>query len=153
AATRCWTYHPPTTATSPTATTTTATTTTARRRSTSPQANWVHMQDYIPFVRARATQAQALETAIGAISAEVRAQQAAGAFRGPGPIFVGIGASLAAACAPTWTLRGRGIHAWRLGAGDHPLPFPATPHPVVGVSQSGRSAETLAVLDSVARDL
>ena len=48
-----------------------------------------------------------------------------------------------------WSLRSRGIHSWRLGAGDQPLPFPATVHPVVGVSQSGRSAETLAVLESV----
>jgi fructoselysine-6-P-deglycase FrlB-like protein len=107
------------------------------------------MHDYITFAEARAGQARALEDAIGTLTTAVHAQRDAGGLRGPGPVFVGIGASLAAACAPVWTLRLRGVHAWRLGAGDHPLPYPASPHPVVGVSQSGRSAETLAVLDSV----
>lgn len=107
------------------------------------------VRGYITFAAARATQAAALDTAIAAIAAEVREQQGAGAFAGPGPIFVGIGASLAAACAPVWTLRGRGIHAWRLGAGDHPVPFPSSAHPIVGISQSGKSTETLAVLGSV----
>jgi glucosamine--fructose-6-phosphate aminotransferase (isomerizing) len=73
----------------------------------------------------------------------------AGRFAGPGPILVGIGASLAAASAPVWTLRSRGIHSWRLGAGDLPLPFPASDHPIIGISQSGKSTETLAVLESV----
>jgi glucosamine--fructose-6-phosphate aminotransferase (isomerizing) len=42
---------------------------------------------------------------------------------------------------------------WRLSAGDFPLPLPHSAHPVIGISQSGRSTETLAALDSVARDL
>ena len=108
---------------------------------------------YITFASARATQAAALETAIDSIAAEVRDQQRGGAFAGPGPIFVGIGASLAAACAPVWTLRSRGIHSWRLGAGDHPVPFPSSVHPIVGISQSGKSTETLAVLGSVDESL
>jgi fructoselysine-6-P-deglycase FrlB-like protein len=66
---------------------------------------------------------------------------------------VGIGASYAAACAPVWVLRSRGIHAWRLSSGDLPLPYPESVHPIVGISQSGRSAETLAVLESVPADL
>lgn len=105
--------------------------------------------DYITFAAARSTQAAALSDAIDRIGAEVREQQAAGGFAAAGPILVGIGASLAAACAPVWTLRGRGIHSWRLGAGDLPLPFPATDHPIIGISQSGKSTETLAVLESV----
>ena len=105
--------------------------------------------DYITFASARATQADALETAIATISSEVRAQQSAGRFVGAGPVFVGIGASLAAACAPVWELRSRGIHSWRLGAGDHPLPFPVSQHPIIGISQSGKSTETLAVLGSI----
>ena len=107
------------------------------------------MRGYITFASARATQAEALEAAIASIADDVRGQQAGGAFSGPGPIFVGIGASLAAACAPVWTLRERGIHAWRLGSGDFPLPFPSDVHPIIGISQSGKSTETIAVLDSI----
>lgn len=103
----------------------------------------------VPFTVARAAQAEYLDQAIRCVTGAVTALAEAGDLPQPGPIFVGIGASLAAACAPVWVLRGRGIHSWRLGAGDYPLPFPASSHPVVGVSQSGRSAETLAVLQSV----
>jgi len=106
----------------------------------------------VSFAAARADQASRLGEAIDAVTAATAKLAAAGALSGPGPIFVGIGASNAAACAPVWTLRARGIHSWRLGAGDHPLPFPRSNHPVVGVSQSGRSTETLAVLESVAHE-
>jgi fructoselysine-6-P-deglycase FrlB-like protein len=108
--------------------------------------------DTVTFAQARADQARRLGQAIPAVTAMVTDLAAAGDFSGAGPIFVGIGASNAAACAPVWVLRGRGIHSWRLGAGDHPLPFPRSEHPVVGISQSGRSAETLAVLESVQPD-
>lgn len=111
------------------------------------------MDGYISYAAARASQADALAAAIARLGDAVRAQQEAGAFRGPGPVFLGIGASLAAACAPVWVLRGRGIHSWRLGAGDYPLPFPTSVHPVFAVSQSGRSTETLAALDSLPREL
>ena len=47
-----------------------------------------------------------------------------------------------------WALRSRGIEASRANAGDYPLPYPASQHPIIGVSQSGRSAETLAVLQA-----
>jgi len=107
------------------------------------------MRGYITFAAARATQAESLETAIASIADDVRGQQSSGAFTGPGPIFVGIGASLAAACAPVWSLRERGIHSWRLGSGDFPLPFPESGHPIIGISQSGKSTETIAVLDSI----
>lgn len=103
----------------------------------------------VPFAAARAAQAQHLETAIASVTSAVSGLARAGGLSLPGPVFVGIGASLAAACAPVWVLRSRGIHSWRLGAGDYPLPFPASSHPVVAVSQSGRSAETLAVLESL----
>ena len=101
------------------------------------------------FASARADQAARLAEAIEAVAAAVTKRSRAGLLSQPGPIFVAIGASLAAACAPVWVLRSRGIHSWRLNAGDHPLPFPASVHPLIGVSQSGRSAETLAVLESV----
>ena len=104
---------------------------------------------YIAYTQARATQAAELAAAVHRLAGSVAELAAGGRFAGPGPVFVGIGASLAAACAPVWTLRTRGIHSWRLGAGDHPLPFPPSSHPVFGVSQSGRSAETLAVLETI----
>ncbi|QUQ66113.1 SIS domain-containing protein [Kutzneria sp. CA-103260] len=104
---------------------------------------------FIAYTRARATQAADLAAAVDRLASSVAELAAGGRLSGPGPVFVGIGASLAAACAPVWTLRERGIHSWRLGAGDHPLPFPPSSHPVFGVSQSGRSAETLAVLETI----
>ena len=107
----------------------------------------------LSFAAARAGQAENLAAAITEVTDAVSALAAAGRLALPGPIFTGIGASLAAACAPVWSLRSRGIHSWRLGAGDQPLPFPPTVHPVVGVSQSGRSAETLALLESVSGPL
>jgi glucosamine--fructose-6-phosphate aminotransferase (isomerizing) len=102
---------------------------------------------FISFAEARGRQPAALAAAITRLTGSIT--EFAGRRTGPGPIFVAIGASHAAACAPVWALRTRGIHSWRLGAGDHPLPFPASTHPVFGVSQSGRSAETLAVLETV----
>ncbi|WP_431279549.1 SIS domain-containing protein [Leifsonia poae] len=111
------------------------------------------MNGYNTFAAARATQAEELGRAIPLIAAQIADRQAAGELEGPGPVFVGIGASLAAACAAVWELRSRGIHSWRLGAGDLPLPFPESTHPIVAISQSGRSAETLAVLESVAPEL
>ena len=104
---------------------------------------------YIAYTRARATQAAELAAAVDRLAGSVAELAAGGRLSGPGPVFVGIGASLAAACAPVWALRARGVHSWRLGAGDHPLPFPPSSHPVFGVSQSGRSAETLAVLETI----
>ncbi|MCS5718848.1 SIS domain-containing protein [Herbiconiux sp. CPCC 205763] len=107
------------------------------------------MKGYVPLAEARRNQVGHLEPAIDRIAADALELQASGALSGPGPIFVGIGASLAAAAAPVWVLRKRGIHSWRLGAGDLPLPFPASVHPIIGISQSGKSSETLAVLESV----
>jgi glucosamine--fructose-6-phosphate aminotransferase (isomerizing) len=107
---------------------------------------------YIPFHRARATQAASMREAIPNVVAEIESAGRAGLLEGPGPVFIGIGASLAAAGAAVWTLRSRGIHACRLNAGEHPLPFPNSEHPLVGVSQSGKSTETLAVLESVVRE-
>jgi glucosamine--fructose-6-phosphate aminotransferase (isomerizing) len=104
---------------------------------------------YLAFAAARATQAEALTAAVTRLTGAVTSFAEEGVLQGPGPVFVGIGASLAAACAPVWALRSRGIHSWRLGAGDHPLPFPVSRHPIFGVSQSGRSSETLAVLGSI----
>lgn len=108
------------------------------------------MSGYITYATARRSQADALERVTASVRAQVRSRQAAGELTGPGPVFVGIGNSLAAACAPVWSLRSRGIHSWRLASGDYPVPFPDSVHPIVGISQSGRSPETLAVLQGAA---
>lgn len=108
-------------------------------------------QDYAPFAEARESQADALTAAISRLGDRVTGLADRGRLSGPGPVFVGIGASFAAAAAPVWALRSRGVHSWRLGAGDLPIPYPVSEHPVVGISQSGRSAETLAVLESIPR--
>jgi glucosamine--fructose-6-phosphate aminotransferase (isomerizing) len=107
------------------------------------------VKGYISLAEARTAQADRLAAAADAIGGEVFRAREAGALSGPGPIFLGIGASFAAAAAAVWTLRARGIHALRLNAGEYPVPFPGTDHPLIGVSQSGKSAETLAVFDSV----
>ena len=108
---------------------------------------------YIKLAEARATQAGLLERALPVIASEVMAAQRRGAFTGPGPLFLGIGASYAASAAAAWSLRARGIDATRLNAGEYPIPFPQSEHPIIGVSQSGRSSETLAVLGAVAGKL
>jgi fructoselysine-6-P-deglycase FrlB-like protein len=111
------------------------------------------MNGYITFAAARATQAEQLGEAVPRIADQLAERAALGRLAGPGPVLVGIGASYAAACAPVWALRSRGIHSWRLSAGDYPLPFPPSTHPIVGISQSGRSAETLAALESLPEEL
>jgi len=111
------------------------------------------VKGYISLAEARTAQAAQLETALPAIAGEVRRAAAAGTLSGPGPIFLGIGASFAASAAAVWVLRSRGIHAWRLNAGEHPLPYPQSAHPIIGVSQSGRSSETLAVLRTIEQSL
>ncbi|MCE4026226.1 SIS domain-containing protein [Microbacterium sp. Au-Mic1] len=107
------------------------------------------MNGYVPFAEATATQADALATAIVRVRNEVLHQQAAGSLAGAGPVFLAIGASLAAAAAPVWELRARGIDASRLGSGDTPLPLPGSDRTIVAISQSGRSSETIAAFETV----
>jgi fructoselysine-6-P-deglycase FrlB-like protein len=109
------------------------------------------VKGYISLADARASQANALEKAIAEIGNEVR--NVSEALKGPGPIFMGIGASFGASSAAVWELRSRGVHSWRLNGGEYPVPFPASSHPVIAVSQSGKSTETLAVLNSIDRSL
>ena len=111
------------------------------------------MHGYISYAEATAGQADALAAAIPRVEAQVRELAEAGALSDSAPLFLGIGASLAATSSAIWHLRQRGIPAWRLDAGDTPLPLAARDHPVIGVSQSGRSSETLAVLETVPASL
>lgn len=108
---------------------------------------------YISFASARSTQAESLAVAIPALRNQIESARRNGRVAGPAPVFLGIGASLAAAGAGVWHLRERGIDATRLGAGDTPLPLPHGGGPVVGISQSGRSTETIAALGSVSPEL
>ncbi|MFS0910856.1 SIS domain-containing protein [Microbacterium sp. 179-I 3D2 NHS] len=107
------------------------------------------MDGYISYAEATAGQADALASAIPRIETQVGALTAGDALDGVGPLFLGIGASLAATAPAVWHLRERGITAWRLDAGDTPLPLTTGRHPVVGVSQSGRSSETIAALETI----
>lgn len=103
---------------------------------------------YITLAAARATQADALDAAAPHLMAKTAAL--AERFTGPGPVFLGIGASYAAASGAVFAMRRRGIAALRLIAGEHPLPFATGGHPLFGISQSGKSAETLQAFESVA---
>ena len=67
------------------------------------------VKGYISLAEARASQAALLESALPEIAGEVRRAQATGTLSGPGPIFLGIGASYAASAAAVWVLRSRGI--------------------------------------------
>lgn len=106
------------------------------------------MIGYIGYRQARESQSAQLGAAIPRLQEQVLALSRDGSLAGPGPILLGIGASHAAAAAPVWQLRARGIDAWRLPAGDSPLPLPSCGRPLIGISQSGRSAETIAALES-----
>ncbi|MDR3473391.1 MAG: hypothetical protein P4M09_17160 [Devosia sp.] len=110
------------------------------------------VKGYISLAEARASQAARLTAAARTIEDEVRAARSDGALSGEAPVFVGIGASLAAAAPAVWTLRSRGIAAYRVNPGESPLPFPAGSASVIGVSQSGKSTETLAALETVVPD-
>ena len=96
---------------------------------------------FVPYSQAMSTQAEQLD----AVVARVREQlpDAAALLGGTRPVFVGIGASLAAAAAPVHALRARGIAAHRAGLGDLPRGCPPLGDVVIAVSQSGRSRETV----------
>ena len=110
------------------------------------------VKGYITLAEARAAQAANLTAVATGIADEVMAADHAGALQEASPIFVGMGASFAACASAVWTLRERGIGAIRLNAGESPLPFPEFAAPLIGVSQSGRSTETLALFETVERE-
>ncbi|WP_329615796.1 hypothetical protein OG244_24190 [Streptomyces brevispora] len=105
----------------------------------------------IPYLAGRAAQPAALER----VTARVAGQLALGApVSGVRePVFVGIGASHAALALPVRVLAEYGIAARRELAGDlGPGPAFARADLVLGVSQSGRSTETLEALSLVERE-
>lgn len=62
--------------------------------------------------------------------------------------LIGIGASLAAAATTVYAMRVRGLDATRMDAGDLPDGY-SPPGRVIGISQSGRSAEVVDVMSRI----
>ncbi len=81
-----------------------------------------------------------------------RARSAARGRSCPGDVVLaGIGASNAALAAPLQELRSAGLTAWRTDCADIPAPPRDAPGLVIAVSQSGRSVETVALIDQLGR--
>ncbi|MEU6743622.1 SIS domain-containing protein [Streptosporangium sandarakinum] len=97
------------------------------------------------------TLSEALERQPELLASAVRGlrEQLAGSWPAPRrPLLQAMGASHAALAAPVHLLRSRGVWASRAGYGELPGPLDDADL-VVGVSQSGRSAETVAALRGV----
>ncbi|WP_329456475.1 SIS domain-containing protein [Streptomyces sp. NBC_01497] len=105
----------------------------------------------IPYLEGRASQPAALERVTARVAERIAALGAPlDALR---PLFVGIGASHAALALPVRLLAEHGVPARRALAGDlGPRPATDDADLVVGVSQSGRSTETLDALGHVGRE-
>ncbi|SFU11367.1 SIS domain-containing protein [Arthrobacter sp. ov118] len=73
-------------------------------------------------------------------------------FRDRSVMLAGIGASYAAAATPTYVLREAGIRAYRSACSDVPDNGPALADIYVGISQGGRSRETIQALLTVPQD-
>ncbi|GAA0607620.1 sugar isomerase [Kribbella sandramycini] len=103
----------------------------------------------LTFLAGRDAQPAALARIAAHVTRQLDTWSAAGVLTGR-PLFTGIGASFAALAVPVATLRAAGVASQRVRAdelGDHPGGF--DPGFVVGVSQSGRSAETLAAFEGL----
>lgn len=96
---------------------------------------------FIPYEQALAAQGESLERVQDRLDEQLAELTEIGSAERP--VFVGIGASYAASALPVFLLRRRGIPALRVCAGDLPLGTPALGDVVIGVSQSGRSSETI----------
>ena len=108
-------------------------------------------EGYLAYATARTTQAEQLEAAIARLG-RLGVRPRRGAARWPGPDRSSSGSARA------WPPPARRCGRCAAGASTPGgsarattrCRIPASAHPIVGVSQSGRSAETLAVLESVA---
>ncbi|GMA87693.1 hypothetical protein GCM10025868_29430 [Angustibacter aerolatus] len=101
---------------------------------------------FIPYADAMATQPERLDAVVRHVRGQAPVTALLSTRR---PVFVGIGASLAAAAAPVHALRARGVAAHRADVGDLPPGTPALGDAVVAISQSGRSRETVEALSAV----
>lgn len=107
------------------------------------------MDGYITYSEATATQAKELSALVPRLRSQLESLSDQTKLDGRGPVFLGIGASLAAAASAVWHLRKRGFEASRMDPGESPLPITVGTSPVFAVSQSGRSTETIASFESV----
>ncbi|MFD5073645.1 SIS domain-containing protein [Streptomyces sp. NPDC058371] len=105
----------------------------------------------IPYSQGRAAQPAALERIVSRVAAQLDVTSRVLTARRP--VFTGIGASHAALALPVRLLEEHGLPARRVLAGDLvPEAVFADADLVIGVSQSGRSTETLDALVQVARE-
>jgi glucosamine--fructose-6-phosphate aminotransferase (isomerizing) len=102
------------------------------------------------FEEALERQAEALDRSIGATRDWIEANH--GRFDGKSLLFVGIGASHAALATPVHVLREHGVRAFRSACSDLPDGTPPLADLYIGVSQSGRSRETVQALIQVPRE-
>jgi fructoselysine-6-P-deglycase FrlB-like protein len=103
----------------------------------------------IPYSQGRAAQPAALERIVPHVAAQL--DELGGVLTARRPVFTGIGASHAALALPVRLLEEHGLPARRTLAGDLvPETVFADADLVIGVSQSGRSTETLDALAYVA---
>lgn len=107
--------------------------------------------EWLSFAQGTSRQAAALFEA----SSNVREWLDAGGatpLKGRSLMLVGIGASYAAAATPTLVLREGGVPAYRSSGGDLPDGGPQLADYYVGISQSGRSRETVQALTAISED-
>lgn len=102
----------------------------------------------ITFLQGKADQPLALQNVVEHVRRQLNVAPLRGAVR---PLFTGIGASYAALAVPVDLLRGRGIAAQRvlaseIGPGGRGFDADA----VIGVSQGGRSSESIAAFKELA---
>lgn len=107
-------------------------------------------QTWYTFEEALAKQAEALDDSIEQSRAWVETNH--GRFAGKSLLFVGIGASHAAIATPVHVLREHGVKAFRSACSDLPGGTPQLADLYIGVSQSGRSRETVQALVQVPRE-
>ncbi|GAB2530156.1 SIS domain-containing protein [Paramicrobacterium agarici] len=108
-----------------------------------------HQAPWITFEEALERQPKVLSESISASREWVDTNVAL--FSGKRLLFAGIGASHAAIATPVFVLRQHGVQALRSACSDLPNGTPQLADLYVGVSQSGRSRETVQALLSIER--
>jgi glucosamine--fructose-6-phosphate aminotransferase (isomerizing) len=106
---------------------------------------------WLKFDEGIASQSAGLTASVQQVR-EWLATGAAEQVRGKSLLFVGIGASYAAAATPVYFLRQAGTAAFRSSCADVPDEGPSLADVYVGISQGGRSRETIQALLTVPRE-
>jgi len=108
-------------------------------------------KQWLTFAEGMASQAEGLGASVRQ-TADWLAAGGAEPLRDRSLLFVGIGASYAAAATPVYSLRQAGVSAYRSACSDIPDDGPSLADVYVGISQGGRSRETLQALLTVPRE-